>query len=60
MPFGIKDYHKDLETLHLNTLAPHAYFIPHKTEQSAKGDLREYSPYFKTLLGEWDFKSTEG
>jgi len=56
MPFGIKDYHKDLETLHLNTLAPHAYFIPHKTEQSAKGDLREYSPYFKTLLGEWDFK----
>ncbi len=56
MPFGIQDYHKSLEHLHIGCERPHAYFIPFATEDGAKSGIRDYSEYFMTLLGEWDFK----
>lgn len=56
MPFGIKDYHKELFELHVGCEAPHAYFIPYETEKKAKGGMRGSSAYFKSLAGEWNFK----
>ena len=56
MTFNLPDYHKDLKTLHVGTEKPHAYFIPYKDEITAKDDIRDESPYFKTLIGEWDFR----
>lgn len=56
MPFDIKDYHKDLKTLHVGCEAPHAYFVPFTDEIAADTDPRESSKYFKTLIGSWDFK----
>ena len=56
MPFGIRDYHKSLEHLHVGCERPHAYFIPFASEENAKCGKRDYSEYFKTLIGVWDFK----
>ena len=56
MPFGVKDYHKDLNTMHIGTEKPRAYFIPYGTEQSALYGSRENSCFFKNLSGSWDFK----
>ena len=58
MPFGIPDYHKSLERLHVNTERPHAYFIPYHTAFAAALP-REHSKYFKSLCGMWDFKFYE-
>ena len=59
MPFGIKDYHKTLEFLHVGCEAPRAYFIPYAKEESASAALRDYSEFFKTLTGAWDFRFYE-
>ncbi len=56
MLFGIKDYHNDLNTLHVNTEKPHAYIIPYDSESSAYEGVRERSRFFKLLSGAWDFK----
>ena len=56
MPFGIIDYHKSLSHLHVGTEAPRAYFIPYNSKDGAALGIRDYSPYFKTLNGTWDFK----
>ncbi len=56
MPLGITDYHKSLEHLHVGTERPRAYFIPYGTRESADLSRRDYSEYFTTLIGEWDFK----
>ena len=56
MPFGIYDYHKSLSHLHVGCEAPRAYFVPYADSECAKDGVREYSPYFKTLVGTWDFK----
>ena len=56
MPFGIYDYHKTLEHLHVGCEENHAYFIPYQDKESALGNLRDESTYFKTLIGEWNFK----
>ena len=56
MPLGIPDYHKTLETLHVGTEEPHAYFIPYRTREDAKENLRDYSENFKSILGAWDFR----
>jgi len=56
MPFGIFDYHKSLSHLHVGCEAPRAYFVPYASAECAKDGVREYSPYFKTLCGTWDFK----
>ena len=55
MPFQIKDYHKDINSLHIGCEKPHAYFIPYATEAEAMPSIRDASPYFKTLIGAWDF-----
>ena len=56
MPFGLPDYHKGLESLHVGCEKPRAYFIPYSSKESALEDVRDYSPYFKSLIGEWKFK----
>ncbi len=56
MPFGLPVYHENQKTLHVGTLAPHAYFIPYADEKSAVDGVREYSPAFLDLCGTWDFK----
>ena len=56
MPFGIIDYHKSLEHLHVGCEAPRAYFIPYADSLTAKDGVRDYSSYFKSLIGTWDFK----
>ncbi len=55
MPHGIYDYHTDLKTLHINCEKPRAYFVPFSNETDARCGVREYSEYFKTLTGTWDF-----
>ena len=59
MPFGIKDFHKDLNSLHIGCEEPHAYFIPFEDEKKAKSNPRNSSAYFKSLIGAWDFKFYE-
>ena len=56
MPFGIFDYHTTHKILHVNSEKPRAYFVPFSNESDARDGVREYSEYFKTLIGEWDFK----
>ncbi|MBE6644462.1 MAG: DUF4981 domain-containing protein [Ruminococcaceae bacterium] len=56
MPFGIFDYHKSLKHLHVGCEAPRAYFIPYADSESAAMGVRDYSLYFKSLIGTWDFK----
>ncbi len=59
MPFGIKDYHKDLTSLHVGTESPRAYYIPYANRDEAQTGRRDYSSYFKTLCGEWRFRFFE-
>ena len=56
MPFGIENYHATHKTLHVNCEKPRAYFVPFSNACDANDGVREYSEYFKTLTGEWDFK----
>lgn len=56
MPFGIFDYHKTLEHLHVGCEENHAYFIPYQDKEAALGNTRDESVYFRTLVGEWNFK----
>ena len=48
-------YYEDLETLHVGTLSPHAYFIPFSSEEEACTLPREESDRFLCLNGEWKF-----
>ncbi len=59
MPFGIKDYHKSFTEQHVGCEEPRAYFIPYSDSESANAGIRDCSPYFKTLIGTWDFKYYE-
>ncbi len=59
MPFGIKDYHKSFTDQHIGCEEPRAYFIPHADACGAREGTRDASPYFKTLIGTWDFKFYE-
>ena len=56
MPFNVPDYHKSLAELHVGCEKPRAYFIPYSEKNEAKDDIRDSSPYFKTLIGEWSFR----
>ncbi|MBQ9070112.1 MAG: DUF4981 domain-containing protein [Clostridia bacterium] len=56
MPFGLPKYHENLKTLHVGSEKPRAYFIPYETRKKALSDIRDESKFFKTLIGEWDFK----
>ena len=55
MPLGVKNYHKELSTLHLHTEKPRAYFVPYNSAEASFGE-REESKYFKSLAGTWGFK----
>lgn len=48
-------YHENPESLHINTLDKHCYFIPFGKDQNQFDD-REKSKYFFSLNGRWDFK----
>ncbi len=50
------NYHKDLNTPHVNCEKPRAYFIPYENEEKALEDNRAASSAFISLCGEWDFK----
>ncbi len=56
MPFKMPDYHQDPKIFRIGCEKPHAYFIPYHCKESAFADIRDSSKYFKTLIGEWDFK----
>ena len=56
MPFGLPDYHKTQEHLHVGCEGNHAYFIPYQDKETALGNTRDESVFFKTLIGEWNFK----
>lgn len=47
-------YHEDPQTLHVNTLSKHCYFIPFAPGQS--NSAREDSSRLEMLNGEWDFR----
>ncbi len=47
-------YHRQLDSIHVNTMQPRAYFIPFE-DVHCKGVARENSDYFHLLNGEWDF-----
>ncbi len=48
-------FHRDLSTLHIGTQAPHSYFIPFENAADCDNVLREQSPRFFSLCGEWEF-----
>ena len=56
MPFGIEDFHKSEKKLHIGCEEPRAYYIPIAAREDAIGADRDESPYFKTLIGDWNFK----
>ena len=56
MPFGFEDFHENQKALHVNCEKPRAYFVPFSQERDARDGVREYSEYFKTLIGAWDFR----
>lgn len=50
------NYHRDPTVQHVNCLAPRSYYIPYADEEGAEANVRENSPYFFDLCGEWDFR----
>ena len=50
----IRRFYREIQSLHVNTLEPHAYFIPFAPRQDPAGD-RETSALFSSLNGTWDF-----
>ncbi|MBR5140362.1 MAG: DUF4981 domain-containing protein [Clostridia bacterium] len=56
MPFGIKDYHKTLNEIHVGCEEPRAYFVPYHSVEDARAGIRDRSDFFKTLIGSWNFK----
>ncbi|MGN0700326.1 MAG: glycoside hydrolase family 2 TIM barrel-domain containing protein [Oscillospiraceae bacterium] len=48
-------YHEDPQSLHINTLSKHCYFIPFAEGQDAFAD-REQSDRFELLNGDWGFR----
>lgn len=51
----IEKYYDNLDTLHVNTLKPRAYFIPFPAPQTGTPE-REASESFQLLSGQWDFQ----
>lgn len=51
-----KPYHKMLDTPHLGTEKPRAYFIPYDNLQDALSGDRNSSYYMTNLCGDWKFK----
>ncbi len=53
------NYHRELETLHVNCEKPRAYFIPYADEKTALSDNRAKSANLVSLCGDWDFRYYE-
>ncbi len=53
------NYHRELETLHVNCEKPRAYFIPYADEKTALGNGRAKSANLISLCGDWDFRFYE-
>lgn len=51
----IDKYWENLDVLHINRVAPRAYYIPYADETSAFNHKRGKSPYYQTLNGLWKF-----
>lgn len=51
-----KPYYRELDSIHIGCEAPHAYFIPHESRESALTANRAQSEFFFQLSGEWDFR----
>ena len=51
-----RDYHRNLQCLHIGCEKPHAYFIPYNSIDAAKTGDRERSEFFRNLCGTWDFR----
>ncbi len=49
------NFHRDLRTLHVGCLDPHAYFIPYQNAEVAKTGNRSRSDRVLSLCGEWNF-----
>jgi len=56
MELFVEKFWEDPKTLHVNCLAPRAYFIPYESEACAKRGIRGASQFFRTLNGAWKFK----
>ncbi len=56
---NFKEFHKDLNTLHVGTEKPRAYFIPYDNLQDALSGDRNTSYYMTNLCGNWKFKYFE-
>ncbi len=54
-----KEYHKDLNSLHVGTEKPRAYFIPYDSVEDALSGDRNNSYYLTNLCGNWKFKYFE-
>ncbi len=51
-----RNYHQDLNVLHVGCLPDHSYFIPFEDTLSAWEGTRENSKRFLSLCGTWDFR----
>lgn len=49
-------YHRDLGSLHVNCIEPHAYLIPYQSAEAASTADRTQSERFVSLCGEWKFR----
>ena len=53
---NLPNYHKSTKVLHYGCEEPRAYFVPAESKETAAGENRAESAYFKSLCGDWDFK----
>ncbi|WP_032092967.1 glycoside hydrolase family 2 TIM barrel-domain containing protein [Necropsobacter rosorum] len=52
----LPNYFQNPQILHVNTTPHHAYFIPHRSVESAVKNPRELSACFMDLNGDWGFR----
>ena len=48
--------YEELKSIHVNTLAPRAHYVPYDTAEKALAGVKEASAFYKLLNGEWQFK----
>lgn len=52
----VENYFEHMDTLHVGTLPPRAYFIPYMTARDAVSGRRDRSNRFVSLNGQWQFR----
>ena len=53
MPFGIKEYHKDIASLHVGTESPRAYYIPYASRDEASTAWRAPTDNDRIIRKRW-------